>query len=247
MNWSWLLPSGKGIPVLMYHKVWPGVTDSLTITPEDMRQQWDLLKKEGYYTVSLPEYLDIATGEKSYTGKPLLLTFDDGYLNNQVYVYPLLKEFGWQGTFFIIANTLSGVTATDTGGPGQLMALEQLKRLDPAIVQLAMHGYAHENMGNATLAETQEALQLSLNAFESSGLAWHRVLAYPYGAMPGKHFPQLKRIMAEMGIKAAFRIGNKVSEVPAPDMYELKRIDIKGTDTVADFKIKIKKGKLKPF
>jgi hypothetical protein len=65
--------------------------------------------------------------------------------------------------------------------------------------------------------------------------------------MPGKHFPQLKRIMAEMGIKAAFRIGNKVSEVPAPDMYELKRIDIKGTDTVADFKIKIKKGKLKPF
>ena len=127
------------------------------------------------------------------------------------------------------------------------MDLEQLKLLDPAIVQLAMHGYAHENMSKATLAETQEALQQSLNAFESSGLNWHPVLAYPYGAMPGKDFPQLKKIMAEMGIKAAFRIGNKVCRVPAPDMYELKRIDIKGADTIADLKIKIRKGKLKPF
>ncbi len=247
MNWSWLLPDGKGIPVLMYHKVWPGVSDGLTITPEKLREQWQFLRQEGYEALSLSEYLDIATGQAPYKGKPVLLTFDDGYRNNLTYAYPLLKEFGWKATFFIIANTLSETTAKEESEIEQKMSLAELRQLDQDVVQLALHGYAHENMSKISLEQSCEALRSSLQAFEKSKLPFHKVLAYPYGARPDAHFGELKKMMAEMGINAGFRIGNKVSQVPAPDLFEIKRIDIKGTDTLHDFAIKLKKGKLKPF
>ncbi len=247
MNLSWLLPSGKGIPVLMYHKVWPGISDSLTINPEDLRTQWEYLRTEGYQPLSLPDYLDIVTGKKLVSGKPLLLTFDDGYLNNLTYVYPLLLEFGWSATFFIITGMLDGTMSNDSGGPAQMMSAEDLRQLDPAVVQLAMHGYLHENMSKITNAEILDALHQSIRAFTNSGLQWHKVLAYPYGARPVGDFSSVKKAISVMGISAAFRIGNKVSEVPATDLYELKRIDIKGTDSLADFRVKLKKGKLKPF
>jgi len=247
MNWSWLLPTDKGIPVLMYHKVWPGVSDGLTITPEKLREQWQFLKQAGYEAISLSKYLEIASGQKARKEKQVLLTFDDGYRNNLTYAYPLLKEFKWKATFFIIANTLSETARKQESEIEQKMSLEELRMLDPAIVQLAMHGYDHENMSKITLAQSQEALQLSLKGFENSRLPFHKVLAYPYGARPGAEFAQLKKYMADLDIKAAFRIGNKVSEVPAPDLYELKRIDIKGTDTLKDFSVKLTKGKLKPF
>ena len=247
MNLSWLLPSGKGIPVLMYHKVWPGINDDLTITPEKLREQWEWLKNEGYSTLSLTDYLDIVSGRKQYAGKQLLITFDDGYRNNLTYAYPLLKELGWQATFFIIAGTLDGAIPALPDGPDQKMSPAELRTLDPANVQLALHGYKHENMGNINLTASADALQRSMQAFEHIGLPWHKVLAYPYGARPGKDLPRLKQLMTGMGVTAAFRIGNKVSEVPSADMYELKRIDIRGTDSLTDFKIKLKKGKLKPF
>lgn len=248
MNLSWLLPSIEGIPVLMYHKTTPGKEDSLTITPEKLEQQWTWMKNEGFSTLSLSQYIDIATGRTvDYPAKSVVLTFDDGYLNNKIYAYPLLQKMGWTATFFIIANTIEGTNEPESIDNVK-MTLPQLQELDPAIVQLAMHGYTHEHFGRMTNEEIMVALQKSIEIFEASKLKYHKVLAYPYGGRPGsKALSILKTMMSGAGITAAFRIGNQVSRIPAPDIYEIKRIDICGTDTLEEFKIKLKKGKLKPF
>lgn len=248
MDVSWLLPDGKGIPVLMYHRVWPGMSDRLTITPSRLREHWEFLKTEGYRAISMLEYLEIATGKREHNEKVLLLTFDDGYVNNLIYAYPLLRELGWCATFFIIASVLDGSYIDMGVDASEKMQIEDLHSLDPAIVQLAMHGYHHSNMSKVGMREMEQELALSLEAFDHSGLAYQRVWAYPYGGRPeGDRLKKLKQMMHAMGITAAFRIGNKVSSMPAPDMYEIKRIDIHGTDTVDTLKIKIKKGKLRPF
>ncbi|MFI5195831.1 MAG: polysaccharide deacetylase family protein [Chitinophagales bacterium] len=249
MNWSWLLPAGKGIPVLMYHKVWPNRNDNLAITPDRLREHWAFLRDEGYNTLSMHGYLEIITGQMQATSKAILITFDDGYRNNLTYVYPLLKEFGWKATFFIIANTLETTKNTSIDEAEQKMSLEELQLLDPAIVQLGLHGYDHEDMNKINLKEMQTEVINSVTAFENSKLQFSKVFAYPYGARPSERgdFKKLKQLMADIGIKAAFRIGNKVSKVPAPDIFEIKRIDIKGTDTIETLKIKLLKGKLKPF
>src|SRR5215217_6683241 len=111
MRFHWLLPTIKGIPVLMYHRIWPGQRDGLTLTPEQLREQWLWLKEQGYRALSMQEFLAITTGKTPLPGKCVLLTFDDGYHNNLTHVYPLLQELDWCATLFIIADTLDG-TAT---------------------------------------------------------------------------------------------------------------------------------------
>jgi len=231
----------------MYHRVWPGISDGLTITPDRLREQWLYLKKEGYNALSMQEFLNAITDKIPYPEKSILLTFDDGYKNNLSYVYPLLKELNWKATFFIIADTLDKTKEeTDIN---QKMNLEELKTLDPSVVQLGMHGFHHEHFSALNNDEIKQVITQSIEAFEKNNLPYCKVLAYPYGGRPKNkaQFNALKTWMKATGIEAAFRIGNKVAQIPAKDIYEIKRIDIKGTDTMNDFKIKLKKGKLKPF
>ncbi len=232
----------------MYHKVWPGISDDLTITPEHLAQQWAFLKQQGYTPLSLQEFSAIIDTNTSFPEKSLLITFDDGYLNNYDYVYPLLKEMNWKATFFIIADTLSA-PQTNNKTPDTKMSLEQLKTLDPQIVQLGLHGLHHEHFSSLNIDEIEQVMQQSISLFDSSGLTYHKVLAYPYGSRPKdtRINNQMKAFFNEAGIQAAFRIGNQVCKVPTEDKYELRRIDIKGTDSLDAFKIKLTKGKLRPF
>jgi peptidoglycan/xylan/chitin deacetylase (PgdA/CDA1 family) len=247
MRFHWLLPDVKGIPVLMYHRVWPGQKDGLTLTPEDLRAQWSLLRDAGYVCLSMDRYLKIARGAERAPKKAFLLTFDDGYRNNMTYALPLLEEFNWEATIFIIAGTLDG-TYPMGEGIDQKLSADDLKQMAGRHICLGLHGYHHENFKETPLKDIRDSLQKAITAFEQSGVPFTRVLAYPYGARPkGGQVEQLRKRLSAMEIKAAFRIGNKPQEMPAKNIFELHRIDIRGEDTPEDFQIKLRKGKLKPF
>lgn len=250
MRLHWLLPTIKGIPVLMYHRIWPGLSDGLTLTPEQLRAQWLYLKSNGYSALSLTHFLSIAEGHVPAPEKAVLLTFDDGYANNLTYMYPLLQELGWCATLFIIGDTLEGPSSAEgENNPDTKLTIEQLSMLDPAIVQLGFHGYHHENFSEISIPEVAHAIQKSITAFEKAKLPYHPALAYPYGARPKSEIRlrQMKDVLKQTGIRAAFRIGNKLQQLPSRDIFEILRIDIRGEDTLENFKIKLRKGKLKPF
>lgn len=249
MRLHWLLPTIKGIPVLMYHRIWPGQQDGLTLTPEQLRGQWLYLKERGYECLSLAGFLEIAAGRRPAPARAVLLTFDDGYHNNLIYVYPLLQELGWCATIFIIADTLDGTAAPVAEEIDRKLSVDDLRQLDPAYISLGMHGYHHENFSQCTPDEIQAITQRSLQAFAGAGLSCAPVLAYPYGARPKEagNLQEMKSRLVREGVQAAFRIGNKPEKTPSADLLEIKRIDIRGEDTLEDFKIKLRKGKLKPF
>jgi peptidoglycan/xylan/chitin deacetylase (PgdA/CDA1 family) len=247
MQLHWLLPDVKGIPVLMYHRIWPNQRDGLTITPEDLRAQWTYLRDEGFECLTMERFLKVARGVERIPKKAFLLTFDDGYKNNLTYVHPLLREFGWEATIFIIAGTLTGAYPLGEGIDEKL-SVDELKQMAGNHFCLGLHGYCHENFKEKPLKEIREAMQQSIAAFERAGIPYAKVLAYPYGARPkGDDADRLRKRLSAMEIKAAFRIGNKPQKLPAANMHELHRIDIRGEDTLDAFKIKLRKGKLKPF
>jgi len=247
MNLHWLLPERKGIPVLMYHRIWPNLQDRITQTPEQLEEQLVYLKREGYHSLSLKEYLDFCNGKSKKAGRYVLLTFDDGYVNNLTYAYPLLRKHGFKAVFFIIGDTLEALKKEDD--LNQKMSAEQLRSLDKEHIEFAMHGFHHENFKTTSIQDIQIAINSSISAFRNQQIELQLSIAYPYGGRPKskEDFGELKRWMKERGIVSAFRIGNQVSEIPAKDIYELKRIDIRGTDTLKEFAIKVRKGKLKPF
>jgi peptidoglycan/xylan/chitin deacetylase (PgdA/CDA1 family) len=89
----------------MYHTV--GVVEPrwcwhfLTVPWQTFESQVAFLKTQGYETVFLNDLYDHYAGLRALPERSVLFTFDDGYLDNWVYVFPILKKYGMRGTIFV--------------------------------------------------------------------------------------------------------------------------------------------------
>ena len=70
------------------------------------RQQIEFMK-ENFNVVTMEQVMDAIEGKIELPEKALLLTFDDGYLDNYLFAFPILEEFGVQGSFFIPGKTFT--------------------------------------------------------------------------------------------------------------------------------------------
>lgn len=93
----------KSVPVLMYHHIRPEA-GMIACTPENFEDQLRWLQKQGYRSLSLSEFAQHLQGKE--VGKAVLITFDDGYLNNWVYAFPLLLKYQFNATIFLVTSWL---------------------------------------------------------------------------------------------------------------------------------------------
>jgi peptidoglycan/xylan/chitin deacetylase (PgdA/CDA1 family) len=63
--------------------------------------------KKNFNIVTMEQVMDAVEGKVNLPDKALLLTFDDGYVDNYTFAFPILEEFGVQGSFFIPGKTFS--------------------------------------------------------------------------------------------------------------------------------------------
>jgi hypothetical protein len=93
------------VPVLMYHSVAPDqpfLPWKEIILPVDLfEQQVSYLARNGFTTITLGELQRYRQNGGSLPPKPIVLTFDDGFLDNWVFAYPILKKYGLKGTLFV--------------------------------------------------------------------------------------------------------------------------------------------------
>lgn len=104
----WFFPSAPKevrLPILMYHHLAEQGDDSATISIEQFRHQMALLKEEGYQPVSLRQVIGYGEKGVALPQKAVLITFDDGYLSNYQYAYPILKEHQFPAAIFAIGSS----------------------------------------------------------------------------------------------------------------------------------------------
>ena len=95
----------KIIPVVMFHSI--GMENSNWIfshVSEPVKyfeQKIAALKKFGFNFIFWNELYDYIKGEKNLRLPAVMLTFDDGYLDNWVYAFPVLKKYGAKATIFV--------------------------------------------------------------------------------------------------------------------------------------------------
>ncbi len=98
----------EAIPVLMYHSIAPEnpdwVFNYLSIEPDVFEDQISTLKRSGYVAVNLYELYQYLLGKSRLPRKSLVLTFDDGYLDNWVFAFPILKKYGFKATIFVTTD-----------------------------------------------------------------------------------------------------------------------------------------------
>lgn len=131
------------IPILMYHYI----SDinrkttregrTLSVTPKVFAEQLDALKMNGYTTI---RFADILSGS-TLPQKPIILTFDDGYLDAAEKALPALLLRQMVGTFFIISGRI---------GRNGYMTLNDLRLLTDNGMEIGAHTVNHPDLRKLT-------------------------------------------------------------------------------------------------
>ncbi|MGZ3804168.1 MAG: glycosyltransferase [Pseudobdellovibrionaceae bacterium] len=145
----------KHIPILMYHKVPAQNLESqhrIFVTKDTFASHLKFFKDKGFTTLTFKDLEEYRSGTKdfaSFPRKPLILTFDDGYVDNLTNAAPLLKEFAMRAVIFLLADHQLQTNSWDNDGqePLQpLMNLEQKKELLHFDYEIGSHGFKHRKI-----------------------------------------------------------------------------------------------------
>ena len=135
------------VPILMYHYISapPSAQDriryGLSVPPEMFDAQLKLLHDNGFTTITLRDvygYLAVGT---PLPEKPIVLTFDDGYIDNYTNAFPILQKYGMTGTFFVLTGK------ADTGDPAYL-TWDEIQTMSNAGMDMQLHARDHLDMRN---------------------------------------------------------------------------------------------------
>ena len=98
-------PYAQSLPVLMYHYI-SRYPNSIAVSPELFAQHCAAMRKAGWRGISLAEAEAYLVEGTPLPAKSCLITFDDGYLDNYVHAWSILREHGHQGVIFAVTEKI---------------------------------------------------------------------------------------------------------------------------------------------
>jgi len=204
------------IVVLNYHKI-DEMNISLSVYPKDFDEQMAYLKEEGYTTINPAQMIDNLENGAPLPEKPVIITFDDGYLDNYTNAYPILKKYGFTATIFVITDFISS--------DPRFMTWDQVRELSEAGFTIGSHTMQHKSLTDIKEKEIRAELIGSNKALEYQLGKKAEFFAYPTGT----YNLRIAQIVKECGYKAAFTIkyGNADK---ASNIYALERVPIFNTE-----------------
>lgn len=225
----------EGVSVLMYHMIGDEQGNAAVMTEANLRIQMNYLRDHGYHPITMQELYDYVTKGAPLPEKPVCITFDDGYLDSYTIVYPLMKEYGFPWTLFLITD--------DVGKPYNRMTWDQLKEMaNSHAVTIASHTLSHPKLHNlATRAEKEKEIVEANKALKYQLGIDNVWLAYPYG----DYDDEVIDICKKAGIKMAVTTdAGRVHVGSFP--YDLKRAYIGNDISIARFSERLNKDNYTP-
>lgn len=131
------------LPIIMYHEVKPNKSGKDAIQPWEFEADLKWLADNGYTTIVMADLIAYVRDGTPLPEKPIILSFDDGYYNNYVYVLPLLQQYSAR----IVLSLLGRNTDDFTEWPSESIdyahvTWDQLNEmLDTGLVEVQNHSY----------------------------------------------------------------------------------------------------------
>lgn len=244
--------SARAVPVLMYHHVTPN-PGLVTVRPEIFRAQMAWLAERGYRSISCAELAGFLAGA-ALPEKSVLITFDDGYLDNYVHAHPVLREYGLHAALFLVTGWLgdgpvrphAGSAGADGGLPqcpnhreatalirGGNADLAMLRWSEVAAMAAAgtfeFHSHTHRHIRWDREIADPEARRAALadDLAESRATLAARIGASDHLCWPqGYHDADYRRVAAASGFRYLYTVEKGIN-VPATPAERIARTVIK--------------------
>ena len=98
--------NSKSAPLIFYyHRVCNPEVDflsspDLVVSKNNFEKQMEFIKEE-FNVLPLDDIIDRLKKGKTLSSRDVAITFDDGYIDNYIHAYPILKKYGIPATIFI--------------------------------------------------------------------------------------------------------------------------------------------------
>ena len=207
------------------------------------------LKEAGFTSILFKDLVDYADNGKSLPEKPVLITFDDGYLSNYQYAYPILRELNMKATISVIGRFV-GKTIDDTTGALIIPHFnwdEAREMYQSGLVDIQSHSYDMHDAGYGIPSQRKGVLQkegegnsLYSAVFTEDCLKEKElietnvgnkvfVFTYPYG----EYSITSEKILKQLGFKVTLILGEDISQINrnVDSLFRLKRIIVNNNIT----------------
>lgn len=215
--------NNSSVPVLMYHSIDYEKGNELRVPKEKFKEQMQYLKDNGYTTLTLDELYSFLVNNKPIPEKSVVITFDDGYEDNYSNAYPILKEFGFNATIFVITNTI------DNEKP--FLTSAQLKEMEQNGIDIESHTLAHNELNKLPYDKQVETLKGAREFIEKKLNKKVKYIAYPFGKWNNDTIKALK----ETGYTMAFTTVGGWSD-KSQGIYTLHRVYVSANYDMNEFK-----------
>jgi len=204
--------------VLMYHRV----NDAL---------------EPGEWVVSVERFrrqMELVAGRAGQ----VLVTLDDGYRDNYLFAYPVLKEFGLKATVFLITDHIGTEHKQerykDVPWQRDYLDLKEVREMAMNGISFGAHTATHPHLLDLDVEEAENEIVSSRDFLRRELGVGLPPFCYPYGEFDDT----IKRIVKEAGFSCAYTVRPGAYR-PGDDMFEIPRIGIEGTDSLERFTEKL--------
>ena len=200
------------IPILMYHSISDDDPNNSLLVPPDMfDEQMAWLEENNFTSMSMDEAIE-AMNTGKVPKRPVVITFDDGYMDNYTSAFPSLKEHNMNGTFFVITSGVDN---------GYYMSSDMLREMQDAGMIIENHTENHVELNNLSREEAIDEIRNAQTFLREVIGAEANYLCYPVG----RYSDETIEIAKELGIKAAVTTQGGISQITDGN-YELKRVRV---------------------
>ena len=200
------------VPILLYHHIAQKPYGDMIISESRFREHMEAIRSEGYHTISLDDLIAFEEQGTPLPEHPVMITFDDGYMSNYEIAYPILQEYGFKATIFVIGAFYEH-GADQQGDLSYFGPEEANEMISSGLVAIQSHtfdmhrldesgkpGGVLQRVGESDVdhrADFMADYEKSCDLIEETTHRENKALAYPYGLCS----PSTETWLTEMGVK----------------------------------------------
>jgi peptidoglycan/xylan/chitin deacetylase (PgdA/CDA1 family) len=172
-SWIHQGPNKATVPILMYHHIGVSpVGSQYYVTPEKFTEQMWLLHAWDYTTITTTMLAEAIREGAELPPRPVLITFDDGNLDNYTKAFPLMQVYGFTGVLYIVGNYI---------GVDNYLSVAQIKEMAGAGWEIGSHTMNHHDLTKLSDIQKKYEIADSREFLEEKLGMPIATFAYPFG------------------------------------------------------------------
>lgn len=216
-------PNAVEVPILLYHRIEAARKESrYSIAPEKFEEQMRLLHNWEYRTITVEMLVQAITEGASLPPRPILITFDDGHLDNYTTAWPIMEKYGFTGVLYVVSSYI---------GADGYMTADQIVELYQAGWEVGSHSIHHLDLTSLEPERQRYEIVESRSLLQDKLGLPVTTFAYPFG--------EYNRAVADYVEYAGYIAGMGATGFAAyqdrSNLFFLQRCEIEGWEDARTF------------